>query len=484
MKRKIGDTEYEYDFDKSVHWSIKSINNLKSEIAFKTKREGFPINDTIATSIKNPDGGFTIKFFLDEFFYDSGSKSDKYGVTGNILLKKGEMTYSINEKSVTSLNLLFSVPQVITITVKNFQSAENKEFDGKVQRLIIPVENEVQFDVFNCKSIHISGTIVGCGLIEVKVGNKTYHLFKYSNRDTKTNYLIIDSLEENTFNEFKKNTSSILLGFGFVTGNLYQNEYYYQIIREDNITLADATAYVKKEASISSNVSLFNPLYFKKVAAKISKEKGIKIPTLLSSESFSRICNKLNKNETFARCIKLILEGNQTKLLLLRAGIHSIALETLTNIIYEENEDSINPIPDKQLAKKIRKKLKSELNEYEAFLSEYGHSILNAKLDNLNRPTNSKKLSKPFEIYNIPLSKSDLEILNHRNKFLHGTSPFNEDELQNKENEIKHISSKLLYLIYCLALKYCGYRGHIVNFASVRQLNLGEKMTEPLFTIL
>lgn len=477
---------HQFEFEKDISSSIRTIKSLKEEAAYKTVLDGFPIDKSIATSVKDENNGFIIKFFIDGILKGDYMRNfDKFGIKEKLVLDRNGRNYCINENSTGKVTVTLSSPKVITIEVRNFQDNGNEFFDDKILRLLIPTSVEPDFGDFACKSLHISGTTTFCGLIEVKLNQKSYHIFKNKNDDTKEKFLIIDSLENNSFEEFKKNTSAILLAFGFITGNLFQDEYYYQIIKEDYSTIVEATAYFKKESSIITNAGLLNPLEFQQYLEHFKKEELLKkIPLRLESHSFSKICELASNNLTLARSIKLILEGNQTNLLLLRAGIYSIALETITGFIYEENKSKLKPIPDKKLSKKIIDKFKETLDEYECFLSDYGIEILNSKIANINSPTNSKKLSKPFEIYNLRLSKSELLILNHRNKFLHGTSPFSEDELKDKDNEIAYISKKLLTLCNSLVLKYCGYSGYMVDYGGYHQIKWEEKVTEHLFKII
>ena len=477
---------HQFEFEKDISSSIRAIKSLKEETAYKTVLQDFPIDNSIATSVKTDNDGFTIKFFIDGILEGDYMRDfDKFGIKKNIILDRNGRRHSINENSTGQITVTLSSPKVITIKVKNFQDQENHFFDDKLLRLIIPTSIEPDFGDFECKSLHISGTTTFCGLIEVKLNKKSYHIFKNKNDDTKESFLIIDSLEKNDFEEFKKNTSAILLAFGFISGNLFQDEYYYQVVKEDYSTIAEATAYFKKEDSIISNASLLSPLEFQQYLEYYKKEELLKhISLRLKSHHLSKISELISTNSTLARSIKLILEGNQTRLLLLRAGIYSIALETITSFIYEENKSKLKPIPDKKLSQKIIGKFKETLNEYECFLSDYGNEILKSKIDNINSPTNSKKLSKPFEIYNLRLSKSELLILNHRNKFLHGTSPFSEEELKDKDNEIGYISKKLLTLCNSLILKYCGYNGYMVDYGGYHQFKWEEKVTEHLFKII
>jgi hypothetical protein len=110
--------------------------------------------------------------------------------------------------------------------------------------------------------------------------------------------------------------------------------------------------------------------------------------------------------------------------------------------------------------------------------------ILESKISDINKPTNSKKLSVPFEIYKLKLNKDDLNILNHRNKFLHGTSPFSEDELINKQDELNFIIARLNFMLNSLMLKYVGYKGHIINYSAWIQFNRKESVTDHLFKII
>ncbi|MCG8806470.1 hypothetical protein G1K75_12495 [Tenacibaculum finnmarkense] len=404
-----------------------------------------------------------------------------------ITLIRNEEKYIIKANSTTTtIEDTLSFPRIVNLKVNQFQNAENEFFNDKILRLIIQTDKKANFDTIQTTAFKIGDSTFFGSLLELNFDGKSYHLFKYSNDDTNESFIIIDSLEKNTLDEFKKNSDSILLTLGFITGNLYQNEYYYQVLEIDNnLSITKATYYNKKEKSILSNVGLFAPFDFHQYLKKMGEEIDINSDKLyLKTSVFSNICLLINKNITLERSIKLILQGNDTTFLLLRASIYSIALETITGFIYEENKTKLKPIPDKTLSKKIIKKLKEELNEYESFLSDYGNGVLNSKIENLNTPTNSKKLSAPFDIYNIKLSKDELAILNHRNKFLHGTSPFEESELKDKDKEIAYITKKLLTLINSLILKYCDYKGHLVDYGGYHQLIHEKKLTEHLFKML
>lgn len=476
----------QFDFEKKIYWSINSIDNFHQETAYRIIENNFPINNSIATVAKDSENGFTCKIFLEELYdYTFNQNAERFGIFEPIKLESTGDKYFINKNSAHTINIALSSPQVLTLYLNHFQSGLEDDFNNKKQRLIIPVDIEPSFDIIEFNSINISDCVTICGLLQIKIEGYNYHLFKYKNDDTGKVYLIIDSLENNVFNEFRINCKSIITAFGYTSGNLFLNEYYYLTFKKDNPELVEYIMYEKKEKSALTGHALFEPFQFRQYIEAIGKKDQFKhVQTSMPSTVFSNLCRIIKKNEAFSRTCDLIIEGNQSKQLLLRAGIYSIALETITNIVYEENIDKINPIQDKKLASLIRNKFKDIVKEYDEFISKYGLKIIESKINDINKPTNSKKLSVPFEIYRIKLNKDDLDILNHRNKFLHGTSPFTETELKNKDYEIEYIASRLQFMLNSLMLKYVGYSGHIINYPAWIQRNRKKEITDHLFKII
>jgi len=476
-------TEIKYEHQKKVHWSLVSVKSFFDERIYKVSLPGFPLDKCIAVSKLNEDKDIEIKFFLEEIYGQEYLEDfGRFGINEKIVLTNSGRNYIINEKSAKGISVSISKPQVITLTVKNLQTNIDESFDNKILRLILETEEEQTLEIFQTKSVCISGSTTFAGLLEIKINGIDYHLFSHKNDDLKKSYLIIESLNELKFDLFEKDCSTILLAIGFITGNYHQNKHFYQVIREDNVILADETKYVLKKDSIISNTPLLNPhKWWQYLDLKKRKDLLDKIPANFQMIYFNLLCEKISGNKTLERTIKLILQGNQTKETLLRAGIYSIALETLTNVIYEENTKRINPIKEKKLSALIQGKFKEIIKEYESFIDDYGHQIIEAKINSLNQPTNSKKLQKPFELYGIKLTKEHKEILAHRNKFLHGKSPFKESELPLKEFEIANISFKLLYLICCLILKYSGYKGYVLNLGDWHNYSHGRKIESHFF---
>jgi len=413
-----------HDIEKEVYWSVSAIESFNKEHAYKICDNKFIINNSITTIEKDEKEGMICKIFLEKLHGAKYNQNpENFGIFKEIILESTGNKYLIKEDSINSLSISLSSPQVLTLGLTHFQSGLKEDFENRKHRLVIPInENEeVNIDLVEFKVLKIGGTVTVRGLIHIFFNEKNYHLFRYKNDDSGKQYLIIDCEEIMPFSEFKKNTNAIITSFGYLTGNLFNGEYYYQALKVGEESMIDFIYYEKREKSAITNMPILDPMRFQEYIKTIDKKRQ-DIPLRMSIECFSNLCKVVSLNETYSRCCNLIIEGNQSKQLLLRAGIYSIALETLTNIIYNESPEKINPIPEKKLVELIKNKFYGILNEYEEFISDYGKRVLESKINSFNSPTNTKKLSKPFEIYGIKLSTEDIEILSHRNKFLHGSS--------------------------------------------------------------
>ncbi|TKC56490.1 hypothetical protein FBD94_22475 [Pedobacter hiemivivus] len=471
---------------KDVHWSIESIKSFQDEKVGKIEKSDFPISECTAIIQKDGIKGYTFKIILNKIYdYTYNQDLQKYGILDGIRLTINGSGYVIDADGAKNVEISLSDPQVLTLWIAHIQRGEISDFDKRLLRLVIPIKADPQMDLIEYSGLRIGSNYTPAGLIEVSFNKKSYHVFKYEHPNTDDNYLIIDGLEPDDFAMFQHNTIAIITAMGFVSGDLYLDEYFYHTLDKDENYKVDYMCYQQMEESAITNQAILDPLGFQQYVeatgqSRIVEQFGVDMKKAV----FSSLCQKIAGSLEFSRCCKLMIEGNQSKQMLLRAGIYSIALETITGIINDQYEDKVNPIADKKLSKTIIDKMLSTLQEYDAFLDDYGLEILKSKLKNLNSPTNAKKLSKPFEIYGVNLTKEDLDILNHRNKFLHGTSPFSEDELPGKTLELGLIVARLWFLLNVLMLKYAGYSGHIKNLPALILFRRKKNPEESLYKII
>lgn len=476
--------EIKYDHLKSVDSSISAIESLQKERAFKIVNNKYVINGAHSI-VKKTDGGFNCKIFLDEISDSSYYKNfEKFGVRDAIEFDNSGSTFLIEEDSCEHFNITISTPQLISIDVSRFQYGSKHDFENKRQRLIIPMKSESSFKGIEAKSTKIEDTITFFNLIETIIEGREYHVFSYSEKRTGKRFLILDGNQPAHFKDFKYDTNAILLSLGFVSGKYFQDEYYYQVFHEERKDEVIYSSYEKREPSVITSKELFDPSDFRQYLESINHPINRNQAFWMTKDTFSTLVKTVKNNTPFSRCCELLIEANSSVHVLLEASILSIALETMTNIIAEEKESILKPIKNKGIATEIVHKIQEILNDYNNQIDENGMKILQAKIFDFNKPTNSDKLKRPFELYGIKLNTEDLKILQHRNKFLHGKSPFNEDELHNKKNELKYISSRLHFLVSSLMLKYIGYKGHVIFYPAWIQYNLKQKLTDHLYKVI
>lgn len=456
--------EIPYDVEKNIYRSLKAINELKAEKVYKIISPKTTLNHLLTSIEKKENKEFLCKVYCEDLIEPvKGKKSEGYGAFEDIFLESEEDIYYIRAKSVLEISRSLNTSSLLKFNLTHFQKGRTEDFNNQLLRLIVPVDNNPSLTALSDKKLKIEDHYLPSGLTEVIIDNQKFQLYK--SLDGTGNHLVIESFEPITLDVFKKSSDSIITGYALVSGNLYLGEYYYHVISKD-FNAAQRLIYEKREPSAITNITLLDHNAFRLHLENTTSSKAYHhhcIP--MNKEVFSSLCQMINDNLVYARCCRFIIEGHQSKQVLLKGGIYSIGIETIAGIIYEENQERINPIEDKVLAKKIINNVREVVNEYDVFLTEYGKGILEGKINSLNSPTNAKKLSKPFELFDIILPDEDVAVLNTRNKFLHGTSPIGEDELADKQEELEAIVNKLLFMLMVLMLKHIGYSGHIIHYS-------------------
>ena len=148
----------------------------------------------------------------------------------------------------------------------------------------------------------------------------------------------------------------------------------------------------------------------------------------------------------------------------IRVVLYAVALETITDLIYQVNKDKMKPVPDKRLATEIRAKLKETIQTFATKITDAANKQFTEAVTHINKPTNAEKLTKPFLLYNIPLLPSDLEAIKNRNDFLHGRLPYNPGSY-----ELSLVGYRLQFCVNSLVMKICDYTGGVIYQASIFQ---------------
>lgn len=361
-----------------------------------------------------------------------------------------------------------AIGSIINFSNYKFNSLEN---NNKFRRLVIPTNESVSFAYYvKTKIFDYENDSWSNSLVDINFKNKKFHFYFYSNFHNKENYLIIDSLDEISNNEFYEYTYSMILSFGFITGKLPYGEGYYFLAENEDFQNISIDGYKVLQESISSVYSiLLGNSYGYRLITGMDKAHEFKDQLKeIDQTMFSNICNKIYDNNEILRSVSLFLLAHNYEIYS-ACTTYNVVLETISNEVLKLNEGSLKPIKDEKIWRTFRDEIVKIFDEkVRNSLSEVNAKIIFKKLENLNSPTNTDKLLLAFSILDIKLSEEEIKTIKSRNIFLHGKHP----ALVGQSGEINsdifgktyYFTLRLIVLISKLLMKYFGYNGKIVNY--------------------
>ncbi|WP_282628284.1 hypothetical protein [Empedobacter sedimenti] len=425
---------------------------------------------------KNKLGGFDLNIEFNEKLFEC-LRND---ISFDIVLFVGKYTCNISNFYLTKTNNVDNVDYFygeIHELKKDF-NLENKVFC----RFVIPVNNKNAqlFYFIEAKTYCDENMFYARSFLSFKMAHLSFNLYETKREDKR--YFIIDSDEQIDVDEFADLCHSIMISYGFLSGDFIQDEAYYITSKDNDFNVIDGFSYLQLRPSIYSK-GIYNPIFSNPYGYSnddgIIKVVGDKLK-VFDSFLFSKLCNLVHFDENYAIVILLIIEANVSSLIL-KPACYSVALERLTNILIKENK-GLKPIIDKKISKNFIAKLKEVLDVFSQDIIELGGDnsieILRKNIENINKPTNRNKLLEPFNLCDIELNSDEINAINHRNNFLHGR---NINEGTEDYKEINQISFRLNKLINKLMLKHIGFSGYVVNHLKHNEKNLGIVVNEELF---
>lgn len=375
-----------------------------------------------------------------------------------------------------------------------FKYGHLNEVEPMYHRLVLPINNKLNFinsieNVFiKYKYSENNSAVFTTEATKANINNQDFFLYvakenitKCSNRD----YLVLESRKPITYNDFSEYCFSILISFGFISGDFINDDAYFLQYKSNKMTDVDSISYSQMRGSIKCNlVPVYsNPFAYIHNSQKADRYKD-KIRKL-NLDEFSKLCRLCHSNNDIKLVLLLLIEVH-TQTLVSGPGSLSIALETLAKIIYEKNESAVAPIKSKRISKSLRKSLLKALNTYdEKDISAEARAIITKKINNINQRTNSGKLLVPFEILEISISATDKEAIEQRNAFLHGRTPMIKETapetIDDSDKNRYYLFLKLYVLISSIILKYIGYDSLIVNYPKIYENRTGVKLNEEYY---
>lgn len=271
------DNKFPFDVEKKLYWSLSAIDNFCKEMAFEIIESLDPIKNCLGVLEKVDGVGFQCKILsrkLRDYTYNQNP--ERYGFFDEIILESSGSKYLLEKNSARNITFSISSPVTFTLELHHVQSGLIEDYENKTHRLVIPVRSDVDLDMIEYKSLKIGDSVTISGLVPVELNGFNYHLFKHKNDDAGKNYLIIDALEEKSFQEFKEHADSIILSLGYITGDLYLDEYFYLTFDEENPEMVRHVCYKKMQDSVLTGSALLNPVQFIMYMEKIEQKKRLK----------------------------------------------------------------------------------------------------------------------------------------------------------------------------------------------------------------
>jgi hypothetical protein len=337
--------------------------------------------------------------------------------------------------------------------VTSFLSENFDKEDLGFYRLIIPINKSLDFytTIEYDEILNLSFTIE----------NFPFSFLQKEHKGQK--FLIIESFHEFIFSEFSEFCFSILISYGFLTGDFFQGKKYF--VKYENSDLIKPIAYYFNSFRETIHSTL-RPICTNPYAYKSIEENNIDLPKL-SKKEFSSLCEKTTRDSKFRTILLQIIEATKVSLLM-SSFILAVCLEELTVLF----------LTNKAKEKKLSEEETNIFNKVISFIEDLGktedtkqsglYNDLKSKLNELaTKKSNMQKILSLFYNTGIEISSKEKEALKNRNKLLHGSIPdikgVKLDTMQKIDTAYWYLQLRLYTLISSLILKKIGYKGKVLN---------------------
>tara|TARA_Y100001933_G_scaffold262240_1_gene319072 strand:- start:978 stop:2405 length:1428 start_codon:yes stop_codon:yes gene_type:complete len=450
------------------------LKKLSNEINFKISSP-YPFIHGITCSLKKADRCFNfnsepIKSIGPPIGPPARYQHKSYGFTEPFKVINNELEISIY-KGVGSISMKFGKE---SLTYGNINRLRTKDYetDSGIHRAIIPKPkyHELPIKYLNTEGFNIGNALRVAGYFQIKVNDKNYGIFDY--KINKKESLIIECYDVDSSSNFDKESNAIIYCFALISGQLFRDEITTLKFEDSTFTKITGFDFKKLEESKSGMQAIDSRLYSDFYNTK--RTEGY-----FPVKVFQNLVNKSLNDLRLFRAVKIMSESADFPFEI-RASTYSVALETIKNIIIEENEEKINPFKKKKTASDVIKNLKKIISDIPE--SEFNNKkVVINKLEQINQIGNKDSFLMSFKVLKIKLNDDDKRCLNMRNDFLHGRIPYdNEDEIVSFE--LLHVVVKLHFLVCSLILKYTGYSGYLLNnIKYISHVHFKKTINESLF---
>lgn len=470
------------NFVKKQMSSYPSVSGIKESIDFinnSLPREAKcgAIGDIVpeGSHVEKVNSGYEISFrrqydrYLDENFYQLLEHE-----TFNI----GQNPFKIQQHGchISKWTRHFTQDDEIAVCLTHFNTAGVSPGNSYYQRYIAEISNQstvtrnIGFGLVSLDGHDCNGS-------SININDRSFSICFFSTEEK--NYMAIDSDTKLTEREMREVAFSISVAIGLLTGHLFLGEYWMVASEDKDSRKSLGLFYSTLTPSVKSDYSIFTTNVYSvliPIAKKIDSVNGEKRALSIINayklgcaidpiriDVFERIVEILERYESLQRGIYILLTGTQLSLEL-QPGAFSIALEAICNIAKEVlPESKAFRIRDEAWEKMLP--LLENVSEEQistGLITQEEYVFFKKKLESLNRPFNSDKLTSLLEHFGYPLTSADYDAIKFRNPLLHGD--INIKKMKGTDfDKLFSLSLRLHKLCCSIPLLMAGYKGYILN---------------------
>ncbi|SET92821.1 hypothetical protein [Stigmatella erecta] len=195
-------------------------------------------------------------------------------------------------------------------------------------------------------------------------------------------------------------------------------------------------------------------------ALNLSIADGPLLPDMLS-----RMASAFLRNADLVTPVEYLLQFPDAPLEM-RGALLSVALESLTAVLVEQNVLMHSKLPPDKEWDTFLGALTALVNQYTTWTQQRRAAILD-RVRKSNLPSNNEKLTAPFKALGIKLTKEDRKAIYRRNQLLHEGRILTSDEVRNDPEawrEAYEVEMRIYTAVNRLLLTYLGYKGVIVDW--------------------
>lgn len=418
--------------------------------------------------------------FLDSFII-TNSNGNNYTVPHHNGVINGHLNLCLQDDDLNNYN----------ISISHLMDNRWNEQENYYYRLILPVDNifwirDIQTYCYQTEAATYSG------LIEIAFPQGTIQIYPIYMGEKK--YIAIESGMECTYEMMQKFLYAISLSLGLVT-SIIPFDYSYIIASDSEDFSKDLLCgFTQLRPTIKGQYRPFttNMYSIKDCLKRNGAEYALsqlydnntflsKLQPQLQMNEFENIVKMLYNNENLARATLILIEAS-TISLDYQGAICAVALETICSALEPpKNKYYMNNEEWQRKVVPAFKELTEKLKANETISEEHATGIKN-KLNNLNTLANKDWLLLPFHKRGYNPSKCEKDIINNRNRFLHGhiLGHCHEESYQ----AIMYSSLELQKLCTILLFKESGFHGFIVNNAVLLGLEKALTNKEPILVAI